>query len=150
MMEAIPLPSTWWRPTPYPVHDGGHPLTQYMMKANSLPSTWWRPTPYQVPYMMEVQPLTQYMMEGQPRTQYMMEANPLPSTWWRSNPLLSTLWRSNPLPSTWWRSSPYPVHDGGPALHGDTLENGEHGEGDVVEGGDSIIWTLKVWIWFCQ
>ena len=35
----------------------------------------------------------------------------------------------------------HPVHDGGPTLHGDTLEGGEHGQHDVVEAGDPLVRT---------
>ena len=38
----------------------------------------------------------------------------------------------------------HPVHDGSPALHGDTLEHSEHGEDDVVEGGDPIVGALPL------
>ena len=38
-----------------------------------------------------------------------------------------------PVPST------YPVEDVGPALHGDALEHGQHGEGEVVEVGDAVL-----------
>lgn len=37
-----------------------------------------------------------------------------------------------------------PVQDGGPSLHGDALEDGEHGEDDVVEAGDPLVGTLPV------
>lgn len=33
----------------------------------------------------------------------------------------------------------YVVHDGGPALHGDALEDGQHGETEVVEVGDAAV-----------
>lgn len=36
----------------------------------------------------------------------------------------------------------YPVQYGSPALHGDALEDGEHGEADVVEAGDAAVWSL--------
>ena len=39
-------------------------------------------------------------------------------------------------------TKPYPVHDGGPSLHGDALEDSEHGKGNVVKGGDSIVGAL--------
>lgn len=35
--------------------------------------------------------------------------------------------------------SAYPVQHVGPALHGDTLEHGQHGEGKVVEVGDAVL-----------
>ena len=35
--------------------------------------------------------------------------------------------------------SAHPVEDVGPALHGDALEDGQHGEADVVEGGDAAV-----------
>ena len=35
----------------------------------------------------------------------------------------------------------HPVHDGGPALHGDALEGGEHRQHDVVEAGDAGVRT---------
>ena len=38
----------------------------------------------------------------------------------------------------------HPVEDRGPALHGDALEDGEHGKDDVVEAGDPLVWTLPV------
>ena len=38
----------------------------------------------------------------------------------------------------------YPVHDGGPALHGDALEHGQHGVDDVVEGGDPVVGPLPL------
>jgi hypothetical protein len=31
------------------------------------------------------------------------------------------------------------VHDGGPSLHGNALENGDHGKGNVVKWGDPIV-----------
>ena len=37
-----------------------------------------------------------------------------------------------------------PVHDGGPPLHGDALEHGEHGVDDVVEGGDPVVGPLPL------
>ena len=37
-----------------------------------------------------------------------------------------------------------PVQDGSPTLHGDALEDGEHGEDDVVEAGDPLVGTLPV------
>lgn len=33
----------------------------------------------------------------------------------------------------------HPIEDGSPALHGDALEDGEHGEPDVVEGRDALV-----------
>lgn len=36
----------------------------------------------------------------------------------------------------------YPIQYRSPSLHGDTLEHGEHGETDVVKGGDAIVRTL--------
>ena len=38
----------------------------------------------------------------------------------------------------------YPVHDGGPPLHGDALEHGQHGMDDVVEGGDPVVGPLPL------
>ena len=38
----------------------------------------------------------------------------------------------------------YPVHDGGPPLHGDALEHGQHGVDDVVEGGDPVVGPLPL------
>lgn len=38
----------------------------------------------------------------------------------------------------------YPVQYGSPALHSDTLEDGEHGEADVVEAGDTAVWSLPL------
>ena len=34
---------------------------------------------------------------------------------------------------------PYPIEYGSPTLHGNTLEHGQHGETDVVEGSDAEI-----------
>jgi len=34
------------------------------------------------------------------------------------------------------------VHHGRPALHGDALEHGEHGEANVVERGDAVVGPL--------
>ena len=31
-----------------------------------------------------------------------------------------------------------------PCLHGHTLEHGQHGEADVVEGGDAVVWSLPL------
>lgn len=33
----------------------------------------------------------------------------------------------------------YIVHHGDPALHGDTLKDGDHGKGNVIERGDPKI-----------
>ena len=33
----------------------------------------------------------------------------------------------------------YRVQDGNPVLHGDALEDGEHGEPDVVEAGEPVV-----------
>ena len=33
----------------------------------------------------------------------------------------------------------YPIQYGGPSFHGNTLEHGQHGESDVVEGRDAEI-----------
>ena len=41
--------------------------------------------------------------------------------------------------SNWNDRFSHPVHDGGPALHGDALEGGEHGQHDVVEAGDPLV-----------
>ena len=38
----------------------------------------------------------------------------------------------------------HPVEDRGPALHGDALEDGEHGKDNVVEAGDPLVWSLPV------
>ena len=38
----------------------------------------------------------------------------------------------------------HPVEYGCPSLHGDALEDGEHGEDDVVEAGDPLVGTLPV------
>ena len=38
----------------------------------------------------------------------------------------------------------YPVKYWGPPFHGDTLEDGQHGEPDVVEGGDPEVRTLPL------
>lgn len=35
----------------------------------------------------------------------------------------------------------YPVQYGSPALHSDALEDSEHGESDVVEAGDAVVWS---------
>ena len=35
--------------------------------------------------------------------------------------------------------STHPVEYGCPPLHGDALEDGEHGVDDVVEGGDAVV-----------
>ena len=35
----------------------------------------------------------------------------------------------------------HPIEDGCPTLHADTLEHGQHGEADVVEGGDAVVGT---------
>ena len=37
-----------------------------------------------------------------------------------------------------------PVQDLRPALHGDALEDGEHGVADVVEGGDAVVGPLPL------
>lgn len=42
------------------------------------------------------------------------------------------------------QSVDYPIENGGPALHGDALEHGQHGEADVVEGGDAEIGALPL------
>jgi len=36
----------------------------------------------------------------------------------------------------------YVVHDSGPALHGDALKDGEHGEEDAVEADDAELGSL--------
>lgn len=41
-------------------------------------------------------------------------------------------------------SGTYIVEQVGPALHGDTLEDGENSKQDVVELGDAIVWSLPV------
>ena len=38
----------------------------------------------------------------------------------------------------------YPVEDRRPALHGDALEDGEHGQDNVVEAGDPLVGPLPV------
>lgn len=38
----------------------------------------------------------------------------------------------------------YPVQYGSPALHSDTLEDGEHGEADVIEACDTLVWSLPI------
>lgn len=38
----------------------------------------------------------------------------------------------------------YPIEDGGPALHGDALEDSEHSEADVVEGRDAPVRPLPL------
>lgn len=38
----------------------------------------------------------------------------------------------------------YPIEDGSPALHGDALEDGKHGEADVVEGRDASVRPLPL------
>lgn len=38
----------------------------------------------------------------------------------------------------------YPIEDGSPALHSDALEDGEHGEADVIEGGYPPIRSLPL------
>lgn len=40
--------------------------------------------------------------------------------------------------------STYIVEQFSPALHGDTLEDGENSKQDVVKLGDSIVWSLPV------
>ncbi len=42
------------------------------------------------------------------------------------------------------RRMSYPVEDGGPALHRDALEHGQHGKADVVEGGDAVVGSLPL------
>lgn len=37
------------------------------------------------------------------------------------------------------RGLTHPVEDIGPALHGDALVHGEHGEAEVVEVGDAVV-----------
>lgn len=41
-------------------------------------------------------------------------------------------------------SSTYPVEQFSPALHGDTLEDGENSKQDVVELGDAIVRSQPV------
>ena len=36
----------------------------------------------------------------------------------------------------------HPIQHTCPALHGDALEDSQHGKQDVVKRGDSIVWTL--------
>ena len=38
----------------------------------------------------------------------------------------------------------HPVKDVDPALHGDALEHCQHGEPDVVKGGDAIVGSLPL------
>ena len=38
----------------------------------------------------------------------------------------------------------YPVEDGCPALHRDALEHCQHGEDDVVKGGDPVVGPLPL------
>lgn len=38
----------------------------------------------------------------------------------------------------------YPIEDGGPALHRNALEDGEHCEADVIEGGDPPVRPLPL------
>lgn len=40
--------------------------------------------------------------------------------------------------------SPHPVKQLSPALHGDTLEDGEDRKQDVVKLGDSVVWSQPV------
>lgn len=42
------------------------------------------------------------------------------------------------------RRSTYPVQDGSPPFHGDALENGEHGQSDVIERCDPVVGTYPV------
>ena len=39
----------------------------------------------------------------------------------------------------WYERFHYRVQDGHPVLHGDTLEHRQHGQPDVVEGGDARV-----------
>jgi len=41
-------------------------------------------------------------------------------------------------------SSTNPVQDGSPPFHGDALENGEHGQSDVIERRDPVVGTYPV------
>lgn len=34
------------------------------------------------------------------------------------------------------------IHHIGPALHGDTLEDSQHGQANVVKVGDAKVWTF--------
>lgn len=43
----------------------------------------------------------------------------------------------------------YPVEHVGPALHGDALEHGQHGEGKVVEVGDAVLGPVPAWLAHC-
>ena len=43
--------------------------------------------------------------------------------------------------STHYPPAAYPVEHICPALHGDALKHGEHGEGKVIEVGDAPIWA---------
>ena len=38
----------------------------------------------------------------------------------------------------------HPVQYWGPALHGDALEHCQHGQDDVVEGGDAVVGSLPL------
>lgn len=38
----------------------------------------------------------------------------------------------------------YPVQYGSPALHSDTLEDGEHSEADVIEAGDTAVRSIPI------
>ena len=38
----------------------------------------------------------------------------------------------------------HPVEYWGPALHGDALEHCQHGQDDVVEGGDAVVGSLPL------
>ena len=40
--------------------------------------------------------------------------------------------------------APYPIKYGRPPLHGDALEDGQHGEPDIVEGGDPEVRALPL------
>lgn len=43
----------------------------------------------------------------------------------------------------WWTYfEHYPVQYGSPALHSDALEDSQHGETNVVEAGDAVVWSL--------
>lgn len=46
---------------------------------------------------------------------------------------------SRPHHNGWGQDATHIVEDVSPALHGDTLEHRQHGEGEVVEVGDAVL-----------